>query len=570
MVISKVDRTIDLTSQVAKVHSRIVLKNVGTSAENSFHLAFEDNLFKHLAYFEVKTKKSDDDTLEHSKTKEGDAKGVFYKVKLPSALAPGKSANYEIESVYTHILTPFPEKIGQSEKQLVVYKANTVFYSPYKVEEQKTIVKLSSATIESFSRLKPTSSGDSTITYGPYKGSNPFRTHELRIHFENNSPFLAVNEMMRWIELSQWGNIAVEETYHMSHDGARLKGHFSRYDYQRTPTHAAIKSFKTVLPSAARDVYYRDEIGNISTSNMLMKEDSVEVEIRPRFPLFGGWQTRYYMGYNIPAYEYLHHKGDQFILKMRLADHVFDDFVVDKLVVKIVLPEGASNINMKTPYEVKRGKDELHKTYLDTTGRTVVVLIKDNVVENHIQDFELHYTFKKIQMLHEPFLCVAAFYILFISVIAMVRLDFSITKDEAKESKMKFASFVEDLLSACDRRTGVYSRMDAAIEKFKQNHDQSALAALLKKLNGEYTQCTHDVTELCSSLTKEDPETGDKLAEIQKKERERKDSMDQLVTLATKVVTGKINRNQYVDVEETAQTKRSKLAEDLDNLLSSL
>ena len=88
-----------------------------------------------------------------------------------------------------------------------------------------------------------------------------------------------------------------------------LQGTFSRYDYQRTPTYAAIKSLKVALPAAAKDVYYRDVIGNISTSNMLVQEDSVELELRPRFPLFGGWKTQYYIGYNVPSYEYLFSTG---------------------------------------------------------------------------------------------------------------------------------------------------------------------------------------------------------------------------------------------------------------------
>ena len=89
-----------------------------------------------------------------------------------------------------------------------------------------------------------------------------------------------------------------------------FQGTFSRYDYQRTPTHAAIKSFKVALPASARDVYYRDAIGNISTSNLLVQDDVVEVELRPRFPLFGGWKTEYYIGYNVPAYEYLFNHGE--------------------------------------------------------------------------------------------------------------------------------------------------------------------------------------------------------------------------------------------------------------------
>lgn len=66
-----------------------------------------------------------------------------------------------------------------------------------------------------------------------------------------------------------------------------------------------------MLPASARDVYYRDEIGNISTSHLHETEEGVELELRPRFPLFGGWKTNYYIGYNVPSYQYLFNKGIQ-------------------------------------------------------------------------------------------------------------------------------------------------------------------------------------------------------------------------------------------------------------------
>ena len=50
----------------------------------------------------------------------------------------------------------------------------------------------------------------------------------LTVHYENNNPFLVVSRIERTIELSMWGNIAVEETVDVRHDGAKLKGSFSR------------------------------------------------------------------------------------------------------------------------------------------------------------------------------------------------------------------------------------------------------------------------------------------------------------------------------------------------------
>lgn len=81
--------------------------------------------------------------------------------------------------------------------------------------------------------------------------------------------------------------------------------------------------------------------------------------------------------------------GDDYLLKMRVVDHVFDDMIVDELITKIILPEGAHDIHLSTPYPVERLPDSLHYTYLDVKGRPVVTIRKTNLVENHIQDFEV-------------------------------------------------------------------------------------------------------------------------------------------------------------------------------------
>ena len=83
----------------------------------------------------------------------------------------------------------------------------------------------------------------------------------------------------------------------------------------------------------ATDAYYRDDIGNISTSALRILDEAVELEIRPRFPLFGGWKTHYLIGYNVPSYEYLFNKGDDYVLNMRLVDHIFDDMLVSYITI---------------------------------------------------------------------------------------------------------------------------------------------------------------------------------------------------------------------------------------------
>ncbi|KAL7986108.1 hypothetical protein Chor_011274 [Crotalus horridus] len=571
-----VKRTVDLGTHLAKVTAEISLANsAGSSASaTSFLLALDPGLESHLAYLgaQVKAEEEEENTLEVKETKVKGKSGKFFTVKLPSPLPPGGKIRLSIETVFTHVLQPYPTHISQAEKQFVVFEGNHYFYSPYVTKTQTTRVKLASRNIENYTKLGNPSRSEDMIEYGPFKDVPPYSEDTLKIHYENNSPFLTITSMIRVIEVSHWGNIAVEETVDLRHTGAVLKGPFSRYDYQRQPDSgiSSVKSFKTILPAAAQDVYYRDEIGNISTSHLLVLDDSVEMEIRPRFPLFGGWKTHYMIGYNLPSYEYLFNLGDQYALKMRFIDHVFDEQVTDSLTVKIILPEGAKNIHVDSPYEISRAPDELHYTYLDTFGRPVIVAHKSNLVEQHIQDIVVHYTFNKILMLQEPLLVVGAFYILFFTVILYVRLDFSITKDPAAEARMKVACITEQVLTGVNKRLCLYRLFDEAVNKYKQSRDISALNSGKKSLEVEHKALTNEIASLQSKLKMEGSDMCDKVSEIQKLDSHVKELVLKSSLEAERLVVGKLKKDTYIENEKIHSSKRQELISKIDNILDAL
>ena len=64
----------------------------------------------------------------------------------------------------------------------------------------------------------------------------------------------------------------------------------------------------------------------------------------------------------------IYNSGDNHVLNMRLVDHLFDDMLVESAEIRVILPEGVTNIQLATPYPVTRKKDGKHFTYLDTTG----------------------------------------------------------------------------------------------------------------------------------------------------------------------------------------------------------
>jgi Ribophorin I. len=87
----------------------------------------------------------------------------------------------DVETVCTHLLTAHPASITQKEKQLVMYHGNHYFYSPYRVAKQTTVVNLGTRNIESYTKLKPVSQTDSTITYGPYENIRQFSIVSMNI-----------------------------------------------------------------------------------------------------------------------------------------------------------------------------------------------------------------------------------------------------------------------------------------------------------------------------------------------------------------------------------------------------
>ncbi|KAI6174172.1 Dolichyl-diphosphooligosaccharide--protein glycosyltransferase subunit 1 [Aphelenchoides besseyi] len=424
-------RTVDVTSQIVKTTVEYEIKNNGKSPVNSFLHGVSSKEHEKLAWIGANWEKRDGKKLTVSKVDvaSGPKDMVYYKIDLITPIAAGETGKLVVRFEVTQMLRAYPAQITQLENQFMVYDGNAYLSSPYTVDKQTTSVKVGSVKVIDFTPIDPAKHQSDSIKYGPYSKIAPGTNKPITVHYENNAPFVVVTSLNRWIEVSHWGNIAVEDTIEIVHRGAMLKGQFSRLDFQmdrRGNNQPVVKQLKTQIPVSARDIYYRDQIGNISTSVVTKRANRVEVELRPRFPLFGGWKTNYVLGYNVPSVGFLHSSGSDYALKIPFIDRIYDNAVIEKATVKIVLPEASRNFKVASPFPVKQKADEVHKTYLDTVGRTVLVIEKENLVNSHSQPITVYYQFDRIMLLREPLLAVAAFFLLFLIVIVFVRLDFSI------------------------------------------------------------------------------------------------------------------------------------------------
>eukprot|EP00455_Lapot_gusevi_P048105 TRINITY_DN659_c0_g2_i1.p1 TRINITY_DN659_c0_g2~~TRINITY_DN659_c0_g2_i1.p1 ORF type:complete len:463 (+),score=165.65 TRINITY_DN659_c0_g2_i1:71-1459(+) len=427
LVNKAVTRSINLKQSFEETEVKIEIENAGSQAADFFLVAVERA--EHLSFIQGYDK--DGSLLQTEKTLVDGSSGVFYKVDFKNTLKAKATVSVRVVFVYTHVLKPYPAEIKQGEPHLVLFNGNAYFYSPYKTTEQTTKVLLPSDRLESHTTVDPTALTASGLTYGSYSNVKAFSTEAISVHVETTAAFATFAQMRKDIEISMWGNVAVEEHIELANTGANLKGSFSRFDYQRLqggPISGSFRGITAHLPEAARDLYYRDEIGNISSSHVRKSDEGgVVMEILPRFPLFGGWKTDFYYGYNLPSDQALFVDGKTGLYVLNVTFGApFADVVVDQLTVRVILPEGASSITVVTPFEIESESRDVHYTYLDITGRTVVVLTKSNLVNHHNQPFQVLFSFSSLSLWKEPLMVAFFFLAFFLLSMGYLRLDLSL------------------------------------------------------------------------------------------------------------------------------------------------
>lgn len=59
-------------------------------------------------------------------------------------------------------------------------------------------------------------------------------------------------------------------------------------------------------------------------------------------------------------------------LQIPVVPDLYENYIIEELEVKFILPEGADNVKYTSNIELTRGADSNRYTFLDTTGRVVV------------------------------------------------------------------------------------------------------------------------------------------------------------------------------------------------------
>ena len=150
-------RIIDITNSIVSVITDI--KIIGLHEE--YIIAYPEHIGKNLAYLQIVHGK--EEIIPTNPVTNGNY--TFLTIETSA-----QNLNLKITAMFTNVLEPKPPMISQNEAQYMKYMDNIFFTSPYRTINQKTIIKLASSRVLSYTTdIEPYSLKGDMLTYGVYK-----------------------------------------------------------------------------------------------------------------------------------------------------------------------------------------------------------------------------------------------------------------------------------------------------------------------------------------------------------------------------------------------------------------
>ncbi|GAA5988916.1 hypothetical protein JCM11641_002914 [Rhodosporidiobolus odoratus] len=396
-------------------------------------------------------------------------------------------ATVTVSTVHSHQAVPNPPSLPQNaesiymqwEGDLLAPLAGFSAQKKSKLEEFKVRVKaptpriLQAVMVEGEGFAVAHSQGSATVTFTSKSSVAELGEQIARVHYQQPHAVASIRKLDRIVELSHWGsNFAVQDNIDLVNSGPTLEGNFARIDYQKASMHRrqnllAVSSLTIPLHPAARYPYFYDIVGNVSTSRFRSSSSSQGgavlpsqkkkknqapsvLELQPRYPLMGGWNYSFTIGYDVPLEDFVKVRKEgkgHYVAAVPFLTPL-KDVAVDEAHVQIRLPEGARNLNIRTPFpmdhlayptfvpalwgksSVPRGGNEegtVVKTYLDSTGRPTVVLDKIGCTDMHGGEVFIEYDLPiLVDYLQKPLAVATVLSSLFLAIIFAKRLSWGI------------------------------------------------------------------------------------------------------------------------------------------------
>jgi len=275
----------------------------------------------------------------------------------------------------------------------------------------------------------------------------------------------------------------------------------------------------------------------------------MEVELMPRFPLFGGWSTEFILGYSLPLVSLASHMGGVVLLNFTLSPPL-KEVVYDRVETRIVLPEGAHSIQWESKFreDIEMTMDK-KMSYLDMSPRPVLVLVHKNVMQDHHSPLLVSYQLPMYSMLREPLMLASAVFAFFMVCMVYVRLDLSISRGpqwQAAQNREAHRDIMQRLGTIFTSRSRALRELESAIKLVSRSGDTEAVAAVKAKVEASLKSYAEEAAALFARLEILPGGSNDlpKLREMESKEHQKKVQLFQYAAANTQCVQKKLKTKE--------------------------
>lgn len=354
---------------------------------------------------------------------------MCYEYDFPSPLKKKETRTLLTMQISTNHLVASPKERKQSESPKVEVTVPGAFIAGYPIgEEETTIILTTARDIESYTGKREYTQEkqkvlfDSVKKLAPYDGAKDI----VRMRISMRQGLLRAKTVEKDVYVSPWGGVRVKEVFDIKNDASLIRGEFSRLDLMLlgdSGAAGAALSFSAKIPGSAYDIRFRDEIGNISTSEITSAKEWKKLLLQPRYPVFGGWSTSFILEYSldIPSVT-MSKKGGSHTLAFTSVPSIVD-LVYDEIHTTIHLPEGSHLVGDAFLSQEHTQSVSKEYTYFDVLGRPVISIGQKNVVPEMMTLIEVTYSFSDILSYEKPVLMGGSVVALAILVKAILSID---------------------------------------------------------------------------------------------------------------------------------------------------
>ncbi|PVV01856.1 hypothetical protein BB560_003712 [Smittium megazygosporum] len=393
LVNSNIIRDINLKKTFPTDTTRIVLfYNSGeqTAPITEYIFSINSTAHKNLMDISASEIKTGNELLIRKLETQSSISDVDYSVHLNSPLRPENKLSIKIIATFLRHFEPQPKSI--------------------KINEDAFYRCLPSSRILSYSKSpSPVSADDNTLTFGPYSRIDQLDTAPISVHFFMEETPSIITDFARSISISHFsGSISLDDYTELLNDGPKLID-YNRVDYYKATIQRSLKNtmngFNVHVPLDARNIYYTDIIGNVSTSHVSRSEvsDSLLLQLKPRFPVMSGWKFSFNVGYTSSLSNYL--KYNPSTKKYSFKAYPYSDPIemgIKNYKLQITLPEGAYDIEYNPSFGADSVEITTEKGYLGFFGSKKIVFSKKNTSPSEIGPVYVMYKYSNLQLLLKP------------------------------------------------------------------------------------------------------------------------------------------------------------------------